>query len=175
MISKLRRSLLGLSAAALALPAFGSAAALGPNPSLCAQGNDPSILVHVSGLKDRAGKIRVRTFAGPESFVGRMDRIRVAHLTDLHVGRVTPMDIQRGAIAAVAVPEKEGGRLSLAKQAHRDGLPGARRGASLQARPDGLRQGRRFCPRRGRGEHRQHGDEQNAGRGSQDGVHGARG
>ncbi|MFO0723721.1 MAG: metallophosphoesterase [Myxococcota bacterium] len=44
-------------------------------------------------------KIRVRTFAGPESFVGRMDRIRVAHLTDLHVGRVTPMDIQRGAIA----------------------------------------------------------------------------
>ncbi len=63
-MSKLRLSLMGLSVAALALPAFGSAAALGPDPALCANGSDPSILVRVSGLKDRAGKIRVRTFTG---------------------------------------------------------------------------------------------------------------
>ncbi|MFO0618746.1 MAG: metallophosphoesterase family protein [Polyangiaceae bacterium] len=44
--------------------------------------------------------IEKRTFAGPASFVGRMDPIRVAHLTDLHVGRVTPMKVQRAAVAA---------------------------------------------------------------------------
>jgi uncharacterized protein (DUF2141 family) len=91
MISKLRRSLLGLSAAALALPAFGSAAALGPNPSLCAQGNDPSILVHVSGLKDRAGKIRVRTFTGnPDTYFNKkFAQLRVEYT----VPSVGPVDI----------------------------------------------------------------------------------
>lgn len=43
--------------------------------------------------------IEERTFAGPHAFVGRMDRVRVAHLTDLHVGRVTPMRVQREAVA----------------------------------------------------------------------------
>ena len=31
-------------------------------------------------------KIKLRRFAGPASLVGRLDPLRVAHLTDLHVG-----------------------------------------------------------------------------------------
>ena len=44
--------------------------------------------------------IEKRTFAGPSAFVGRMQTIRVAHLTDMHVGRVTPMKVQRAAVLA---------------------------------------------------------------------------
>jgi predicted MPP superfamily phosphohydrolase len=43
--------------------------------------------------------IEKRTFAGPAAFVGQMQPIRVAHLTDMHVGRVTPMKVQRAAVA----------------------------------------------------------------------------
>ncbi len=46
----------------------------------------------------RFGKIQMRRFAGPASYVGAMDPIRVAHLTDLHVGRVTPMRIHEEAV-----------------------------------------------------------------------------
>ncbi len=44
-------------------------------------------------------KIKLRHFAGPASYVGRMNPIRVAHITDQHVGRVTPMAIQHAAIS----------------------------------------------------------------------------
>ena len=43
-------------------------------------------------------RIRVRRFAGPASFEDRLDPIRIAHLTDLHVGRVTPMRVQLDAV-----------------------------------------------------------------------------
>lgn len=39
--------------------------------------------------------ISMRQFAGPSFYEGRMTPLRVAHLTDLHVGRVTPMKVQR--------------------------------------------------------------------------------
>ena len=42
--------------------------------------------------------IEVRRFAGPGAYVGALDGLRVAHLTDLHVGRVTPMSVQREAV-----------------------------------------------------------------------------
>jgi hypothetical protein len=42
--------------------------------------------------------IQVRRFAGPQGYVGRLDPLRVAHLTDLHVGRVTPFAVQRAAV-----------------------------------------------------------------------------
>ena len=51
------------------------------------------------GRKDPRSLIAVRHFAGPASFVGRLDGLRVAHLTDIHVGRVTPMAIQQAAVA----------------------------------------------------------------------------
>lgn len=51
------------------------------------------------GRKDPRSLIAVRHFAGPASFVGQLDGLRVAHLTDIHVGRVTPMAIQNAAVA----------------------------------------------------------------------------
>src|SRR3954469_17463088 len=50
---------------------------------------------------DRLGstRIRLRRFAGPAAYVGALSHLRVAHLTDLHVGRVTPFEVQRQAIA----------------------------------------------------------------------------
>jgi predicted MPP superfamily phosphohydrolase len=44
-------------------------------------------------------RIRVRRFAGPSGYVGRLEHIRIAHLTDIHVGRVTPFHVQRLAVA----------------------------------------------------------------------------
>lgn len=44
-----------------------------------------------------SSRIQLRRFAGPESFVDQLDGIRIAHLTDLHVGRVTPMRVQYDA------------------------------------------------------------------------------
>jgi len=46
-----------------------------------------------------AASIRVRRFAGPHAHVGALEHVRVAHLTDLHVGRVTPMRVQETAVA----------------------------------------------------------------------------
>jgi hypothetical protein len=45
-------------------------------------------------------RIAVRRFAGPSSFVGEI-ALRVAHVTDIHVGRVTPMSVQYGAVDLV--------------------------------------------------------------------------
>lgn len=49
--------------------------------------------------RDVARGFRVRRFTGPERYVDELDHIRVAHLTDLHVGRVTPMAVQHEAVA----------------------------------------------------------------------------
>ncbi len=43
-------------------------------------------------------KILLRRFAGPDAYVGQMEHLRIAHLTDLHVGLVTPYAIQRAAV-----------------------------------------------------------------------------
>lgn len=45
------------------------------------------------------GRIQVRRFAGPAAYVERVAPIRIAHLTDLHVGRVTPYEVQRTAVS----------------------------------------------------------------------------
>jgi uncharacterized protein len=42
--------------------------------------------------------IHVRRFAGPVAYRDSIEHVRVAHLTDLHVGRVTPMEVQLAAI-----------------------------------------------------------------------------
>jgi len=46
----------------------------------------------------RSNRIRVRRFAGPAAYAGAMEPIRIAHLTDQHVGRITPYAIQREAV-----------------------------------------------------------------------------
>jgi len=59
--------------------------------------------VEISGLVDAPKSVlaqfRLRRFAGPSSHVGALQHLRIAHLTDLHVGRVTPMNVQETAIA----------------------------------------------------------------------------
>jgi uncharacterized protein (DUF2141 family) len=61
--------ILALATAMLAPASLGAAQFLGPTPALCSEGSAPSILVRVSGLKDRHGKVRVRTFGGsPENY-----------------------------------------------------------------------------------------------------------
>jgi predicted MPP superfamily phosphohydrolase len=43
-------------------------------------------------------KFAVRTFAGPLVYQDQLDHLRVVHLTDMHVGRVTPMEAQMAAV-----------------------------------------------------------------------------
>lgn len=47
---------------------------------------------------DPARRIRLRRFAGPGAYVEHLSHLRIAHLTDLHVGRVTPMKVQKAAV-----------------------------------------------------------------------------
>ena len=47
----------------------------------------------------RFRKIQLRRFAGPSAYASAMDPLRIAHLTDLHIGRVTPMRIHQEAVA----------------------------------------------------------------------------
>ena len=51
--------------------------------------------------------IAVRRFAGPVIYRQQLDHVRVAHLTDLHVGRVTPMAIQNAAVALTNAAEPD--------------------------------------------------------------------
>lgn len=48
---------------------------------------------------DASRRFRIRRFAGPECFLEHLGGLRVAHLTDLHVGRVTPMAVQYDAVS----------------------------------------------------------------------------
>lgn len=70
MVVTIRKSLATLAAVLLAGGSFvptTAAQALGPDPSLCEGSAEPSILVRVTGLKNREGTIRVRTFSGDPS------------------------------------------------------------------------------------------------------------
>lgn len=63
-MSKFRLCLLGLP---LVFAAPAEASILGPDAAVCAAGNGPAILVNVTGLKNRAGTVRARTFGGSPS------------------------------------------------------------------------------------------------------------
>ncbi len=52
-------------------------------------------------------KIELRKFAGTLSHAERLDGIRVAHLTDLHVGRMTPHEIQLAAVEITNAQEPD--------------------------------------------------------------------
>jgi uncharacterized protein len=53
------------------------------------------------------GRILVRRFAGPAAYVDKMDPLRIVHLTDIHVGRVTPYAVQREAVALTNAQEPD--------------------------------------------------------------------
>ena len=42
--------------------------------------------------------IALRRFAGPAIYRSQVSHLRIAHLTDLHVGRMTPFEVQRTAV-----------------------------------------------------------------------------
>src|SRR5688572_266753 len=48
--------------------------------------------------KARKPRIEVRRFAGTQEHAEQLSHLRIAHLTDLHFGRVTPMAVQRHAV-----------------------------------------------------------------------------
>lgn len=48
--------------------------------------------------RDPKRSFTVRRFAGPEEHSEKLAHVRVAHLTDLHVGRVTPFAVQMAAV-----------------------------------------------------------------------------
>lgn len=51
--------------------------------------------------RGEAPRFSVRRFAGPRTHTYQLEHVRVAHLTDLHVGRVTPMAAQERAVEIV--------------------------------------------------------------------------
>lgn len=57
--------------------------------------------------KDFRKQFRIRRFAGPLAHAEQLEHLRIVHLTDLHVGRVTPMEAQLEAarIANEAKPD----------------------------------------------------------------------
>ena len=86
-----------LFAAALAVPAFPAAAALGPDAAACSAGaNRPALLVSVNGFKNRVGKLRVQLYGGdPKTFLERGAKLK---RIDLPVTRSGAMNV------CVAVP-----------------------------------------------------------------------
>src|SRR5262249_3407439 len=51
------------------------------------------------GTSEVANRFRIRRFAGPQAHTEQLSHLRLAHLTDLHVGLVTPMKIQQTAVS----------------------------------------------------------------------------
>jgi len=60
-------ALLTIAGAAPAVATGESAPILGPDASVCAHGKSPAILVNITGLSNRNGTVRVRTFGGATS------------------------------------------------------------------------------------------------------------
>lgn len=79
-----------LPLAALVLSAPADAAILGPSAAACASGDGPAVLVKIAGLKNRAGTVRARLFAGgrPASWFDKR----------AHIGRIQVPTPANGAV-----------------------------------------------------------------------------
>jgi predicted MPP superfamily phosphohydrolase len=49
-------------------------------------------------VSEERGGIQLRRFAGPRAYRNQLSHLRIAHLTDLHVGRITPFAVQTAAV-----------------------------------------------------------------------------
>ena len=49
-------------------------------------------------FREATKQFRTRRFAGPTSHAEQLQQLRMVHLTDMHVGRVTPMKFQYAAV-----------------------------------------------------------------------------
>ncbi len=61
---KMRVSVLSAALFAMLPISATDAAIVGPDAAVCAAGNAPALLVRVNGFRNRAGKLRARTFPG---------------------------------------------------------------------------------------------------------------
>lgn len=91
----MRKMMVAMAAVAvgLTLPANGaSATVLGPEAARCTAGSGPALLVRVTGFKNRAGTVRVRSFPGatPAAWFDRKRALK-RHLVALPDGG--PVDI----------------------------------------------------------------------------------
>jgi uncharacterized protein len=60
--------------------------------------SQPVLKLFNSGKQEKQDVIEVRRFAGPEGYMDELNHLRIAHLTDLHFGRITPLRIQELAV-----------------------------------------------------------------------------
>lgn len=69
-----------MAAGALLLGSTADAVVLGPAAGLCTSGKGPAVLVHVTGLRNRAGTVRARLFPGnnPNAWFNKK----------MHIGRI---------------------------------------------------------------------------------------
>lgn len=58
----------------------------------------PSPIPTPAPSSKRSSVIQVRRFAGPAAYIEGLEHLRIAHITDQHVGRVTPVKIQHAAV-----------------------------------------------------------------------------
>jgi uncharacterized protein (DUF2141 family) len=73
------------------LPVPASAAVLGPDAPVCAQGDSPSVLVRVEGFKARSGLIRVQVYgSNPADFLAKGKKLK---RVELPVSASGPMQI----------------------------------------------------------------------------------
>lgn len=67
---------LAMAASLAAVPAVADAAPIGPDAASCRNGG-PAILVNVTGLKNRVGKVRVQLYGGnPAEFLAKGKKLR---------------------------------------------------------------------------------------------------
>ncbi len=79
-------------ATVVAIPSgLAAAQILGPAPAACSAGDVPSILVRVSGFKDRVGKVRVRTFGGSPSTY--FDKTKVLKRVEYTIPASGPVEV----------------------------------------------------------------------------------
>ncbi|GMV17798.1 MAG: hypothetical protein AMXMBFR56_60220 [Polyangiaceae bacterium] len=69
-----------------------------PTPGSHAEAQRPSSRPLSARAQKLSAQFRVRRFAGPSAHVGALSHLRIAHLTDLHVGRVTSEAVQETAV-----------------------------------------------------------------------------
>jgi predicted MPP superfamily phosphohydrolase len=70
-------------------PTVADAAAFAARRAAASKGNNGGPSPH---------RIELRRFAGPVAYLEQIAHLRIAHVTDQHVGRVTPMEVQYAAV-----------------------------------------------------------------------------
>jgi predicted MPP superfamily phosphohydrolase len=58
----------------------------------------PAVAVNKGPAAARRYRIHLRRFAGPSAYAEKLGHLRIAHITDQHIGRVTPFAVQMAAV-----------------------------------------------------------------------------